>query len=252
MVGSAGATIHPALSPLLMTLLHGAPRVHMFNLRLVGRLKVEGAELTLMDCSIEDPTGQSAGGGRRHLAGTPVERGLSITHSVVVLVRIVLFGHTSGAIEVHGASLAMIDCTVSGSRAPSGGALMIGSNAMVLLELCKLNGNRADLSGGAINIEEGSNLTVAESIFMDNSAAVSGGALQVIALSRAAFVFTLCLSYQLSVYPPLSLRSNALSPPPFLPGGRWQGAPPQQDPPPKQHGREQRRRFDRRLASRRA
>jgi hypothetical protein len=80
-----------------------------------------------------------------------LERALSIIGGRVELQQTVLLGHLAGAVEVVDAHLALIECAVHNSRAEFGGAIFVGHGAEV---------------------------DVALSIFADNSAVSSRGALQ--------------------------------------------------------------------------
>jgi hypothetical protein len=55
LVGEAGTTLLPtnAAQLYLLALLDGTPPVQISNARLIGRLRVEGGELRLIDCSVE-------------------------------------------------------------------------------------------------------------------------------------------------------------------------------------------------------
>ena len=151
-IGEVDVTLQPALDlQQLLTVGHGAPRVHISKVRFLGRLRAEGGNLTLLSCSFEEPRVEV---GSSLLTGQPqVERALSISSGGhATLVQTVLRGHSAGALVVHAATLSLIDCIIRDSHA---------------------------LSGGAVLVSGGSNLTVIQSRFIGNSATESGGALQV-------------------------------------------------------------------------
>jgi predicted outer membrane repeat protein len=133
----------------VLTLGLGSPRVHISNVRLLGRVTVEGAVLQLEDCSIEAAGGGGSSGRRLSTSG---DRGLAIDGGTVVLTRITLRGHTGGAISVHAASLILIDCNIMNNHAQSGGALMVDGDSTVRVERSNFTSNSATTNGGAIKV----------------------------------------------------------------------------------------------------
>ena len=125
--------------------------MHISSVHLLGKLRVDGSELTLTDCTLTPATTSA------EQDDSSIDRALSITGGRASLTRVILAGHLMGAIVVNAASLALVECAIKDCRAPFGGAVLI--------------------SGGA-------NLTAAGSNFTNNSADVSGGALQVAQNSR--------------------------------------------------------------------
>eukprot|EP00966_Prymnesium_polylepis_P259289 5988884-Prymnesium_polylepis.1 len=143
----------PALAaqPLLVTVMHGAPRVHISSVRLLGRLSVEGGDLTLTDCRME-AMGHRLDDAENNVLGDILPgRALSIRGGHAALVRSVLRGHPSGAIGVHEASLILIESIVERSRAQLGGAILI-DKANVTIAGSLLAENAADVSGGALQV----------------------------------------------------------------------------------------------------
>ena len=146
----------------LVTLKGGAPGVHISNMRLLGRLVVEGGELQLTDCSIEaDHT--SLRMQRRLDVALASDRPLAIGGSLVestarwpvasvILTRVDVRDHPFGAISVHAAMLTLVDSTIEGCRAQSGAAMRIGDGAVVRVQRSRLIDNTADRSGGAIQV----------------------------------------------------------------------------------------------------
>ena len=147
----------PQVAAPLVTVLQGAPRLHLSNLHLFGSLSVQGGELEVTDCIIE---GDADGGlGDEFEANTVASlgasaavRALSITGGFVTLVRTVLFRHTHGAIGVDRAVLTLIDCTVTNSRESSGGALLVTGGSNVSIERSSFTENRAIVHGGALQV----------------------------------------------------------------------------------------------------
>lgn len=124
----------------------GAPRMHVTNVLVRGGLRVEGGELRLTNCTILSPwwaTGSD---------DVSTHRAISIAGGHALLMRVVLSGHSAGAISIDAATLILLECTFRENLAQVGGALLI--------------------SGGA-------NVTAERSVFVHNSASVSGGAIQV-------------------------------------------------------------------------
>ena len=151
MTGDPEAAIRSAIaSHALITILNGAPPIHIASLRLVGHVRVEGGELRLTDCSIEEANEQEGSG--RQLSVRAVSRALTITGGHVLLMRAMLRGHTAGAIEVANALLTLIECVIENNRAPVGGAMLVGSGAIATVVHSNLTGNRASESGGAIQV----------------------------------------------------------------------------------------------------
>eukprot|EP00966_Prymnesium_polylepis_P316482 7312820-Prymnesium_polylepis.1 len=155
LVGEGGATLRPALAeqPLLITLRHGAPRLHIVNVRLLGGLRVEGSELRLSECSLEVATASSSNGGaQRRLAAPAVERALAIVGGSALLARTTLSGHAAGAILVNAASVTLVECTVRNCHALTGAAILVQQGANVTAVRSNLTDNQADAGGGAIQV----------------------------------------------------------------------------------------------------
>ena len=157
--GEGSATIRPVESHQpLFTLRTGAPHVHISNVRLLGGLRVEGGDLDLTDCIIEpeNSASQQKGAAGRRLNPSAGERPLSIDGGHVVLTRVVLRGHASGAISARSARLTLLESTVQGSRALFGGAIRVIQGSLTRLERCILIDNVADESGGALQVRKNS------------------------------------------------------------------------------------------------
>eukprot|EP00966_Prymnesium_polylepis_P337268 7391969-Prymnesium_polylepis.2 len=141
---SSAATLraaHPA-QPRLVTILHGAP---LANLRLLGTLRVEEGGLTVTNCSIEAITDNGQGG-----TVPSSERALSIIGGHVALQQTILTGHSAGAINVRKALLSLIACKIRSCKAEYGGAILVGHGAHVDILLSLFADNSAVLSGGAL------------------------------------------------------------------------------------------------------
>ena len=155
-IGAPGVTLCPDVETHdrpLVELEDGAPPVHIISVRIVGRVKVSGGELVLTNCTIEPRSGWGSSGSGRRLAASR-ERALLVDGGRVVLTRTVLRGHDAGAIGVHTASFIMIESTVQECRAPSGGGLLVGAGAEVLIEQSNFTNNTATVTGGAIQVRE--------------------------------------------------------------------------------------------------
>eukprot|EP00966_Prymnesium_polylepis_P326321 7382237-Prymnesium_polylepis.1 len=126
-------------------------------MRLLGRLKVEGGDLELTDCSIEsdDSVGQQEGGGGRRLNLSTGKRPLSIDGGRIRLTRSVLTGHASGAIIARAASLTLVETNFQRNRAQLGGAVRVSEGSTLHLQRCNLTNNVADASGGALQVRHG-------------------------------------------------------------------------------------------------
>ena len=164
-IGQSGTSVYPEFSaqPLLIKVVHGAPPVHIYSVRLLGQLEVRGGELKLNDCVIEPaaPTNASRAATQDHNSGG--RRALLIFQGDVILTRTIFRAHKAGALEVNAANVVLIECTLQDCGAQTGGALRVRGNA---------------------------NMIIVQSTFADNTAAVSGGALQggTLALRIAALV----------------------------------------------------------------
>eukprot|EP00966_Prymnesium_polylepis_P239395 5536121-Prymnesium_polylepis.1 len=90
--------------------------------RLLGRVRVEGSELRLVDCQIDAGVGERLSGGRAQVClGLHVsDRALSIVGGRVFLARCTLSGRTAGAVGVHAADATFFECAITDSRAPCG------------------------------------------------------------------------------------------------------------------------------------
>jgi predicted outer membrane repeat protein len=148
-VGGPGATIRPTIDeqPTIITLERGAPRVHISALRLLGQLVVNEGELLLSDCILEQHDR-----GKR-LGSAQISRAVSILGGHAALSRTVLRGHVAGAVAVHAATLIIFDCAIRDCHAPSGGAMLVSGRSNVTIVHTHFINNSADVSGGALQVE---------------------------------------------------------------------------------------------------
>ena len=154
-MGHHCAAMHSAnaLEPLLITVSHGAPRIHVINLRLMGRLRVEGGELQLSDCIIEPSSTAGEPDSQGHTSATADQRALSITGGHVVLLRTLLAGHAAGAVEVASARLTLIGSAIRQCRAHHGGAMLVHGSSDVVVERSNITDNVATVRGGALQVQ---------------------------------------------------------------------------------------------------
>ena len=142
--GQPGASLRPLLAaqPVLITILSGAPPVHIAVVHLLGRVRVDGGRLlTLIDCTFEGS----------HSSGSQ-ERALQITGGNVRLVRTILQDHAYGALSVEAANLELFNCVVRANRAPFGAAMLILKGSAVDVVQSNITSNTADVSGGALQV----------------------------------------------------------------------------------------------------
>lgn len=151
-MGGPGATLHPAVvaQPMLVTLEPGAPRVHISSVRLLGRVVVNGGDLMLSDCTFEQH--QHPGTLRRRLGTSSGSRAVIILSGHAVFTRTVLRGHAAGAVAVHTATLILLDCAIRDCHAPSGGAMHISGGSNVTISQSYFTNNSADMNGGALQV----------------------------------------------------------------------------------------------------
>ena len=131
--------------PLLITLAHLELRLHISNLKLLGWIRVDSGELRLTDCRIEEA----------HRGQTAAGRALSIGLGRVEATRTILRGHAGGAIETAGGSLLLVECTIRDSRSTTGGALLIRNGSEVHVVGSSFINNTAIVSGGALQVTKG-------------------------------------------------------------------------------------------------
>ena len=183
-VGETGTAIRPAHAdqPLLAVFERGAPRVHISNVRLLGRLTVQGGDLRLSDCIIEGSSNETAA---TAIEPSPDCRALSLLAGSAVLTRTTWRHHSCGAIFVQAAQLTVVESTFWDCRASSGGAVLVGDGSFVVVAASNFTDNTATVSGGALQVDGGKVLLLNETLFERNAAASSGGSIQ---LSPAAKV----------------------------------------------------------------
>eukprot|EP00966_Prymnesium_polylepis_P138929 3210336-Prymnesium_polylepis.3 len=150
--GEAGATMRLAptvLHTLLMKFNRGAPLVHITSVQLLGRLVNLNADLELTNCTIESP----------HMAnheeathGSTTESLLSVVGGTTVLEQSVLRGLHVGAVSAECATLTLIECTIRDSQAPRGGELLVSGNSEVTIVATIFINNTAEVSGGALQV----------------------------------------------------------------------------------------------------
>eukprot|EP00966_Prymnesium_polylepis_P182093 4218141-Prymnesium_polylepis.2 len=102
-------------------------------------------------------------------------RALTITGGRVILARTVLFGHSAGAIGVVEATLILIETTIRDCRARTGGAVLVGRDSTVRGTKTLFTDNSADVSGGALQVDGGRVELFNETLFRDNSASDGSG-----------------------------------------------------------------------------
>ena len=140
--GEVAAAIRPRFSSqALITLC--CLRLHISDVRLLGRIRVESGELRMTACSMEPM--EHAHGSDTSLAG---ERALSLVGGSAILTSSVLRGWNAGAIGVQTASLVLVECSVRDSTALFGAALLVASGA----DVKAVRSNFTDNIGGAIQV----------------------------------------------------------------------------------------------------
>jgi hypothetical protein len=150
-VGESGATISPALAQKpTIVLAMGAPRMHVANVLVLGGLHVTGSELQLTNCTI---VSLRPAIDLDDVSTLSVQRALSIVGGHAVLTRVVLSGHSAGAISVNAATLTLIECTLRENWAQVGGAMLVIGGANVTAERSVFVQNSASVSGGAIQVQ---------------------------------------------------------------------------------------------------
>eukprot|EP00966_Prymnesium_polylepis_P019383 446844-Prymnesium_polylepis.1 len=80
------------------------------------------------------------------------DRALTVTGGTVVVMKSILHGQLAGAVVVQAASLTMMACVVRDSCAATGGGLLVGSGADVLVVASNFTNNSASVSGGALQV----------------------------------------------------------------------------------------------------
>ena len=144
-VGSSDATVRAidVRQPRLITISHGAPRVYITNLRLQGTVRIVDGHITITDCIIAAIPGEDM---------LVSERALSVLGGDVELRQSMLLGHSAGAIEAVAARLTIIESAVRSSRAHTGGALLVDGGAHVDILHSNFTDNSARVSGGAMQV----------------------------------------------------------------------------------------------------
>jgi hypothetical protein len=133
-----------------------APPLHIIGVRLLGRIEVQGGQLSLTNCRVDAPSGvvapQSVASSTR--ADLSVgERALSIVGGRAVLERTNFSGHLTGALEaIDEAIVTLVGCIIQSCRAHVGGAIAVRTGASVHVEHSTLMNNTAVVSGGAIQV----------------------------------------------------------------------------------------------------
>ena len=149
-IGGANTVIRSALAsePVLLSLAQGAPAVHVRSVHFLGHLRVDGGELFLTDCRIED----AAVAMRRRLNLPEGGRAVTVVGGSASLTRTVLRGHPNGAVLVRAAILVLDQCSIQDSQALTGGAILMDGDAKLMAAHSKLTNNSATLSGGALQV----------------------------------------------------------------------------------------------------
>eukprot|EP00966_Prymnesium_polylepis_P284706 6577735-Prymnesium_polylepis.2 len=104
-----------------------------------------------------------------------LHRALAIDGGHATLVRTLLRDFAAGAIVVNAAQLDLIDCTVQDCQAQMGGALLVRGGAMVSVEGGSFLRNRAVLSGGALQMDDGHVNLANRTLFEQNVAPDGNG-----------------------------------------------------------------------------
>ena len=159
----------------LLNISAGAPPVTLYGLRLRGRLFLDAPQfpVTLIDCSIEDGTGQDGGGlvlasGKLHAVNTSFMRNTATRHG--------------GAAHILGGMAFLERCYFAHNAAGGDAGALWVSHGLLRVVAGRFEANQAVGRGGAIGVS-GGNLTLAgESVMASNLAGegssglfVSGG-----------------------------------------------------------------------------
>eukprot|EP00966_Prymnesium_polylepis_P333786 7389207-Prymnesium_polylepis.1 len=187
LVGNPLATMRPTSIEQLqiVKVAYGAPRVHISKVRLLGQLRVDGGELNIQDCIIEEISSTSVVGGKL----SAKERALTVFDGRVILMRTVMQGHSAGAIYVASATLILIETTIRKCQAPAGGAILVCGHSTVQVELSQFVDNSAAVSGGALQVNGGNVILHNQTLFDHNSAPDGTGSS--ILLTNGTLTYTL-------------------------------------------------------------
>ena len=102
--------------------------------------------MTLTNCIFEPDPGEIS------TAATMSSRAIAITEGRLTMEQTTVSGHFAGALSVYEAALVLAECTIWGNRASSGGAILVGAGAFVVILRSNFTDNSADVSGGALQV----------------------------------------------------------------------------------------------------
>jgi hypothetical protein len=202
LIGEPGATIHPMSADQhnILTVAHGALRVHVSEIRFTGQLKVQRGELRLSGCSIETSNSRSA---EPDTAGDDLheptvvsieERALSVVGGQALVEESLLRGPSGGAIGVMMARLTVIGCTIRDSRASMGGAMLVYHGANVEVVRSNFTNNSA-FRGGGLLVAAGQ-VNLQNSTLFEQNSAYTGSA---VLLTTCAHIHASCPTWTVVV-----------------------------------------------------
>ena len=139
----------------LATVRSGAPQIYFSGLTLLAPLRVEaGGRATFRGCTFANMSGDRAltvAGGTALVSGTTFE------------------GNAAGAVVVEGGTLEMDAVSVRTNQARRGAALLV-TKGTVLVRNSTLQTNRANVSGGAVQVDGGQVTLASGAALLDNEA----------------------------------------------------------------------------------
>ena len=159
LIGAEGAVIRAsdASSPML-ELHEGAPPISFTGLSLIGGVLVNGSSLRLLNCTSAGAATAGQGHNHRKLQSpsqpTHTHAAIRVHAGLAVLERVSLIDHQVGAIDVAGGELQLSECRLLRNRATKGGAIRVRGGSTSIRDSL-FEDNRAGESGGAVHIDAG-------------------------------------------------------------------------------------------------
>jgi hypothetical protein len=131
-------------------------------------------EFTLSDCTVEMPGGATQPGAHRRLSTS--ERAIWAVGARVILTRTTVRGIAMGAIGMEASShLTLLHCTIRDNHAETGGGILVaGDSELVAVDTAFVN-NSAAVNGGGLQVDSGRVHLLNGTLFDQNSVADGAG-----------------------------------------------------------------------------
>ena len=174
LIGSKGALLEIGL----LQIVQGAPVVHIWDLEVIGLIRVDGGELEMNNTVL---SGDRTVGHHRALAEESTSEEVPpllhvLDGSAVTLQNATIEGGQGGGVILSNGTLWLYDCFVLRNRASHGGGLRVDAGHAIVARTT-LQDNRATVSGGGLYIGGGGIAELQDQTQLDSNHAPTGNSI---------------------------------------------------------------------------